>query len=388
MTTFNILISELSNTPYKKVHLKEIAVVKNKEAITKEQLLKDGQFPVINSAREILGFYDKYNNDENTLVITSHGAYAGYCHFMEEKFWAGALCYPIQASNQNPITTKFLYYFLKENELTIRDRYVNKSGVPYINFKALMNMEINIPPVNIQSKIVEILDYFTNLISELGTELDFRKKQFDYRLNSIFDEIKTTAKLSDFSKITRGGNFQKKDFVPEGYPCIHYGQMYTHFGIVTDKVLTYLNKEVFDKSKIASSGDIIMAVTSETVEDVCSCTAWVGKDDVAISGHTAIIKHNQNPKYLSYYFHSLHFFEQKKMLAHGAKVVEVTPSKLGDIVVPLPSLNFQEKISEELDYFNNLCFDENRGIPAEINAREQQYYYCRQRIFDALREED
>lgn len=387
MIVFDKLISELAISSCKKVLLKDVIRIKNKEAITKDQLTKDGMYPVINSAREILGFYDKYNNDEDTLVITSHGAYAGYCHYLKQKFWAGALCYPIQALNGNPITTKFLYYYIKENELIIRERYVNKSGVPYINFKSLMSMELFMPSIEIQSKIVDILDTFTTLITSLNDELEARKKQFNYRLNSVFDNIDTTVKLGDFSKIIRGGNFQKKDFVTEGYPCIHYGQMYTHFGIVTDKVLTYLNKETFDKSKIASSGDIIMAVTSETVEDVCSCTAWVGKCDVAISGHTAIIKHNQNPKYLSYYFHSLHFFEQKKMLAHGAKVVEVTPSSLVNIVVPLPSLDVQEKVSAELDDFNNLCFDNEKGIPAEINARELQYEYCRQAIFNTLKEE-
>lgn len=65
---------------------------------------------------------------------------------------------------------------------------------------------------------------------------------------------------------------------------------------------------------MASTNDIIMAVTSENIEDVCKCVAWLGNEDIAVSGHTAIIHHDQNAKYLSYYFHTLMFFEQKRSM--------------------------------------------------------------------------
>ena len=188
------------------------------------------------------------------------------------------------------------------------------------------------------------------------------------------------VKLADFSTIVRGGNFQKKDFIENGRPCIHYGQMYTHFGISADSTLTYVNEEVFKKSKTAESGDIIMAVTSENVEDVCSCVAWLGDEEVAVSGHTAIIKHNQNPKYLSYYFHTEMFFNQKRRLAHGTKVIEVTPSKLSDIVIMLPTLDEQNRIVEILDRFDSLCNDISNGLPAEIEARQKQYEYYRDKL--------
>ena len=188
------------------------------------------------------------------------------------------------------------------------------------------------------------------------------------------------VKLEEIATIIRGGNFQKKDFVENGGPCIHYGQMYTHFGIYADKSLTFVNEEVFSKSKIAKSGDIVMAVTSENVEDVCSCTAWLGDEDIAISGHTAIISHNQNAKYLSYFFHSAMFFDQKKKLAHGTKVIEVTPSKLGGIEILLPTIEEQDRIVAILDRFDSLCNDIAVGLPAEIEARQKQYEYYRDRL--------
>ncbi len=189
-------------------------------------------------------------------------------------------------------------------------------------------------------------------------------------------------KLGDIAVITRGGNFQKKDFTATGKPCIHYGQMYTHFGVFANETLTYIPKNIFDCSKLAHPNDIVMAVTSENVEDVCKCTAWIGDEDIAVSGHTAIIHHNQNPKYLSYFFHSSEFYKQKVKLAHGTKVIEVTPDKLKDIVISLPSLAEQEKIVKVLDHFDSLCNDISAGLPAEIEARRKQYEYYRDKLLN------
>ena len=158
--------------------------------------------------------------------------------------------------------------------------------------------------------------------------------------------------------------------------------MYTHFGISASEVIKYLNEEVYRKSKHAVQNDIVMAVTSENVEDVCSCTAWVGEDDIAVSGHTAIIHHNQNAKYLSYYFHTAHFFKQKKKLAHGTKVIEVTPDKLLDIIIPLPTMEKQNEIVDILDRLDGLCNDISEGLPAEIDARQKQYEYYRDKLLN------
>ena len=130
-------------------------------------------------------------------------------------------------------------------------------------------------------------------------------------------------KLGEIATISRGGNFQKKDFLTEGVPCIHYGQIYTKYGLFTDKTFTFISEECAKKQKMAQPNDIVMAVTSENIEDVCKCLAWLGDEPAAISGHSAIIHHNQNAKYLVYYFHSQMFFAQKRKLAHGTKVIEV-----------------------------------------------------------------
>ena len=189
-------------------------------------------------------------------------------------------------------------------------------------------------------------------------------------------------KLGDIATITRGGNLQKKDFTDTGIPCIHYGQIYTKYGLFANKTFTFISEQSASKQKYAEPNDIVMAVTSENLEDVCKCVAWLGDVPAAVSGHTAIIHHSQNPKYLCYYFHSGHFQNQKNRMAHGTKVIEVTPNKLTDILLPVPPLEIQREIVRILDNFTELT--------AELTARKKQYEYYRNRLltFDAYERAD
>lgn len=177
-------------------------------------------------------------------------------------------------------------------------------------------------------------------------------------------------KLGEVATINRGGNFQKKDFCEDGMPCIHYGQIYTRYGLFVDKTITFISEEIYQKQKYAVKNDIVMAVTSENIDDVCKCVAWLGDSKIAVSGHTAIIHHTLNPKYLCYYFHTAMFYAQKKKLAHGTKVIEVTPDRLANIIVPVPPMEVQDEIVKVLDNFT------------ELTARKKQYEYYRDFLLD------
>ena len=187
-------------------------------------------------------------------------------------------------------------------------------------------------------------------------------------------------KLGEIATIFRGGNFQKKDFLTEGVPCIHYGQIYTKYGLFADKTFTFISEERAKKQKMAQPNDIVMAVTSENIEDVCKCLAWLGDEPVAVSGHSAIIHHDQNAKYLVYYFHSQMFFAQKRKLAHGTKVIEVTPDALVDITLPIPPAEIQCEIVRILDNFTNLAAELAAELTAELTARKMQYSYYRDNL--------
>ena len=181
-------------------------------------------------------------------------------------------------------------------------------------------------------------------------------------------------RLGEIATISRGGNLQKKDFCSDGVPCIHYGQIYTRYSLFADRTFTFISEGCAKKQKLAYPNDIVMAVTSENIEDVCKCVAWLGDGAVAVSGHTAIIHHNQNAKYLTYYFHTQMFAAQKRKLVHGTKVMEVKPDTLNSVIIPVPPLPVQSEIVKILDNFTELTAE----LTAELTVRKLQYkYYCK-----------
>ena len=130
-------------------------------------------------------------------------------------------------------------------------------------------------------------------------------------------------KLGEIGTFTRGNGLQKKDFLESGFPCIHYGQIYTRFGLFTDKTLSFCSFDLATKLVKAKTGDMIIACTSENVEDVCKPVVWLGEGEVATGGHACVFSHNQEPKYVAYFFRSEKFFEQKKRYAKGVKVIDI-----------------------------------------------------------------
>ena len=182
--------------------------------------------------------------------------------------------------------------------------------------------------------------------------------------------------------IIRGNGLQKKDFQDVGVPCIHYGQIYTYYGIETERTKSFINSELAKKLQKAKTGDLIVATTSENVEDVGKSLVWLGKEEVCIGGHSCIIRTEQNTKFLAYFFRTGFFQIQKEKRVLGTKVIELYPKNLAKIKIILPSLSEQERIVSILDHFNTLTNSLSEGLPKEIEQRQKQYEYWREQLFN------
>lgn len=240
-------------------------------------------------------------------------------------------------------------------------------------------IEIPLPPLAVQKKIVEILDTFTGMIDNLQKELEQRQKQFEHYRDQMltFKEGEVQMKpIKEIGKLVRGNGLQKKDFTEDGTGCIHYGQIYTRFGLSTSSTLTFVDSQLAAKLTKVSPGDLVIACTSENIEDVCKSVAWLGKEDIVTGGHACVFKHSENPKYIAYCFTTSAFFLQKRKYAYGAKVIDIKTEKLGEITLPVPSLEKQQEIVDKLDTFEALI----SNIKQEIELRQKQYEYYREKL--------
>ena len=178
--------------------------------------------------------------------------------------------------------------------------------------------------------------------------------------------------LGEIGEFIRGNGIQKRDFQDSGFGCIHYGQIYTYYGLFADHTKSFIDPNLAEKRKKAYKGDLVIATTSENEEDVCKACAWLGEEPIAISGDAYIFRHHQNPKYISYCFQSELFQSQKKKYITGTKVLRVNGDAMAKIHVPVPPLPVQEEIVRILDSFSSL--------EAELEARRKQYTHYRDEL--------
>lgn len=291
----------------------------------------------------------------------------------------------IYTKDETILLDGFLYHYLRPLFKKIENS-IQGSTVKHLSAKVINKIEIPLPPIEVQTEIVRILDKFTSLEAELEAELDCRKRQYEYYRDKLlsFDNVGGQEvewkKMSEVGTFIRGNGLQKKDFTEEGVGCIHYGQLYTHYGTSATETITYCSSELAKKLRKAAKGDIVIATTSENVEDVCKAVAWLGEEEIAVSGDAFIYKHTQNPKYMAYLFQTASFFNYKKKKATGTKVIRLTGDAMGNYLAPIPSLEEQQRIVSILDRFESLTTSLQSGLPAEISARRQQYEYYRDKL--------
>ncbi len=332
-----------------------------------------GNVPVISGGQKPSFYHNQANREENSIAVAGSGAYAGYVSFWDHPVWI-ADAFTVEPCDK--LLKKYVYLFLKHNQAKIF-RLQKGAGVPHVHGSDLCSFEIPLPPLSIQQEIVSVLDSFTTLIDKMKKEVEMRKKQMEcYRERLICQQNYPLKAIGEIGTLVRGSGLQKKDFIDSGVGCIHYGQIYTRLNSCCHKTLTYVSASLAEKLTKVHPGNLVIACTSENVEDLCKSVVWLGDEDVVTGGHACVFRHKENPKYISYYFQTADFAFQKAQYAYGAKVVDIRIEKLSLIKVPLPPLSRQREIARILDIFEEYI----QRLEKLIYLRQKQYEYYREKL--------
>lgn len=280
------------------------------------------------------------------------------------------------------------YFFQTEQFQDQKQRFITGTKVRRISGDTLAKIRIPVPPIEVQREIVRILDHFTELEAELATELEAelegRRRQYTYYrdrlVTSAAGNVNSGIPMGQLGEFMRGRRFTKTDVVEVGIPSIHYGEIYTHYGVATDNTISHVREDLAPQLRYAQSGDVVIAAVGETVEDVGKAVTWLGREPVAIHDDTFLFRHSMNPKFVSYFLQTDAFHSQKEKFVARAKVKRLSGESLAKIVMPNPPLEEQERIVTILDKFDALVNDLSVGLPAELNARRKQYEYYRDRL--------
>lgn len=312
---------------------------------------------------------------EDGSVITSSGT--PIVTWAEGKIWVNNHAHII--SQIDGVNLRYLFHYLQ----TVNVTPLIHGNIPKLTGKDFRAIPVPLPPLPIQQEIVRILDTFTNLTAELTAELTARRKQYEYYRDELltFGEDVPKLCLSEIAtEMYRGSGIKRDEVSESGIPCVRYGEIYTTYDVQFNKCVSHVDPKKVSAPKYFEYGDVLFAITGESVSDIAKSVVYLGSDTCLAGGDIVVMKHKQNPRYMAYALSTTNAQIQKSKGKVKSKVVHSSMPSLREIRIPIPSLIEQEKIANILDNFRKLCNGFDEGLPAEISARQKQYEYYRNKL--------
>ena len=302
----------------------------------------------------------------------------------------------IMTSNDTKkLSNKYLYYWIMSQGRVI-DTFYRGTGIKHPDMAKVLDMLIQIPPLEIQCEIVRVLDDYTENIVELQNqltaEITARQKQYEFYRDKLltFDVLRggtinfyqrTLGELFDF----RNGLSKGKEFFGKGTPFVRYTDVYNHRTLRKKDITALVECTEDEKERLkVSRGDVLFTRTSETAEDIgWSSVMLDDMDNCVFNGFTikATPKTKELlPEYCAYCFSTADFRQYVTKHCAFTTRASLTGNTIAQYRMTIPPLDIQSRIVNVLDNFEKICSDLNIGLPAEIEARQKQYEYYRDKL--------
>ena len=287
-------------------------------------------------------------------------------------------------ADQTLILPKYLKYILEGNEVQVYfNNHATGSTLKGIRQKDLRSLEIPLPPLPVQEAIVNILDRFTVYAAELQAELQARQQQYEYYRDTLLSfegrEDVQWKKLGEIGKVCMCKRILKDQTSSSGdIPFFKIGT----FGGSAD---AYISKELFEeyirKYSYPKKGDILISAAGTIGRTV----VFDGNPSYFQDSNIVWLKHDESVVLNSFLRHI--YSLNPWAISTGGTIARLYNDNILNAIIPVPSLAEQQHIVDILDRFDTLVNDLSQGLPAEIEARQQQYEYYRDRLLTFKRKE-
>ena len=378
------ILEEIPNCPVEWKELGEVAEVGTGNNNTNEQD-ENGKYPFYVRSKNIKKI-NTYLFDEEAIVIPGEGDIGEIFHYIKGKYGLHQRAYRIHITVDN-INTKFIYYYMHANFKKFIIKKAVSATVSSIRKPMIEKFPIPIPPLKIQEKIVQILDKMTEYVTELTSELTSRKKQYSYyrdKLLSFEDELYQVEwkTLEEVAKFNYGYTDKAKDTGDIRFIRI---TDIDENGYLKSNDKKYISLTEESRNYLVRHGDLLMARTGATYGK----TLFIDTDEASAYA-SFLIKITPSEKLNSrYYWHfskSTLYWKQANNLVSKAGQPQFNANSLKNIRIPVPSLEIQSRIVQVLDNFDTVCNDLKIGLPKEIELRQKQYEYFREKILTFVAE--
>ena len=337
--------------------------------------LQNGNIPVYGSGG-IMTFVNKSAYDKPTVLLPRKGSISNV-FYVNGPFWNVDTIYYTKIY-EHIIDTKYLFYYLQREHI---EKYCTSDAArPALTRECLSKIQIPLPPLPIQTEIVRILDKFVEQQEQLERLIELRKKQYEYYREEMLKpkegEKWETVTIGELGTITRGRRFVRDDVRDSGMPCIHYGDMYTYYGITAKNTKTFLDRDFPKKMQYAKKGDVVVVGAGENDLDIGVGTVWDGEEPAAVHDACYILEHKQNPKYIAYFLRTNNYHQQLRKYVSDGKICSISSKGLGSCFIPIPSLTKQQEIVDFLDKFEQNLLD----LKSALEQSKARYEYYRDQL--------
>lgn len=292
------------------------------------------------------------------------------------------------------INYKFLYYILNRNKQLLR--HDNKVDQTNLKKSDILNILIPVPPLPVQEEIVRILDSFTELKAELEEELEARKKQYEWYRDWLLKPNPTDniMKLGDCCTIKARIGWQgltKKEYLDEGDYYLITGTDFKN-GQVDFEHCHYVKQERYDQDTNIQIRNSDVLVTKDGTLGKVAFVDNLDKPATLNSGVFVVRGNNSllDQRYLYHFLKSNYLMSFAKSRITGGTIKHLNQNIMVEVPIFVPTLEKQRKLANILDSFDNICFSFSQGLPAEIDSRQKQYEYYRDKLltFKRLEKDD
>lgn len=277
----------------------------------------------------------------------------------------------VRSSTQN---NRFLYHLFQERDFQRElGNITSNTGQSKFNKTNLKKIVIPIPPLEIQEEIVKILDKFTDYVTELTTELTLRQKQYHYYRDMLLSfkdsEFEVQRKrIGDIlikGKGTKITASQMRLLHKDGSPIRVFAGGKTFADVDYGEIP---EKDIHKETAIIvkSRGIIDFEYYSKPFTFKNEFWSYTSNDN------------NINLRYIYHYliYNQNHFQE----IANKMQMPQISSSDTENFIVPIPKIEIQSRIVQVLDNFDAVCNDLNIGLPKEIDLRQKQYEFFRDKL--------
>ena len=247
-------------------------------------------------------------------------------------------------------------HFLMRSQPFSEEYYRNGRGIVSdlwtTRYSEMKSILLPIPPREEQDQIVRFLDWKVSSINRLigvkqkqiAALKEFMQAEIEKQLYAY--PVEETVRLKQLGTFFKGGGFSRENLVEEeGCPAILYGDIYTQYEYKTAVINHSIDGAAYSASRKIPKGDIVMAGTGETKDEIGKSILYTGDEIVAVGGDVIVFHPNEgiNVEYLLYQLYSQAALKHRYINGKGDIIVHIYPTALGSTIIAFPGVEEQKK---------------------------------------------